>query len=73
MIELSEIEEPSSCTILRPKPVQVPSTQVLTLCISDRVPHPPERYVGHIREEDIKDIDPQTYKEAIMSIDSGKW
>ncbi|URE04495.1 hypothetical protein MUK42_34010 [Musa troglodytarum] len=42
-------------------------------CGLDRVSHPPERYVGHIRREDVEDIDPQTYEEAIMSIDSGKW
>ena len=29
--------------------------------------------MGHIRAEDVEDIDPQTYEEAIMSIDSGKW
>ena len=29
--------------------------------------------MGHIRGEDVEDIDPQTYEEAIMSIDSGKW
>ena len=29
--------------------------------------------MGHIRGEDVEDIDPQTYEEAIMSINSGKW
>ena len=73
MIELSEVGEPSSSTTLQPESVQVPNTQVLTLCRSGRVSHPPERYVGHIRGEDVEDIDPQTYEEAIMSIDFGKW
>ena len=73
MIELSEVGEPSSSTTLQPESVQVPNTQVSTLRRSDRVSHPPERYVGHIRAEDVEDIDPQTYEEAIMSIDSGKW
>ena len=73
MIELSEVGEPSSSTTLQPESVQVSNTQVSTLRRSDRVSHPPERYVGHIRAEDVEDIDPQTYEEAIMSIDSGKW
>ena len=72
MIELSEVGEPSSSTTLQPESVQVSNTQVSTLRRSDRVSHPPERYVGHIRGEDAEDIDPQTYEEAIMSIDSGK-
>ena len=29
--------------------------------------------MGHIRGENVEDIDPQTYEVAIMSIDSGKW
>ena len=29
--------------------------------------------MGYIRGEDVEDIDPQTYEEAIMSIGSGKW
>ena len=73
MIELSKVGEPSSSTTLQPESVQVSNTQVSTLRRSDRVSHPPERYVGHIRGEDVEDIDPQTYEEAIMSIDSGKW
>ena len=73
MIELSEVGEPSSSTTLQPESVQVSNTQVSTLRRSDRVSHPPERYVGHIRAEDVEDIDPQTYEEAIMSIDSRKW
>ena len=73
MIELSEVGEPSSSTTLQPESVQVSNTQVSTLRRSDRVSHPPERYVRHIRGADVEDIDPQTYEEAIMSIDSGKW
>ena len=57
MIELSEVREPSSSTILQPESIHVPNTQVPTLCRSDRVSHPPERYVGHIRGEDVEDID----------------
>ena len=70
---MSEVGEPSSSTTLQPESVQVSNTQVSTLRRSDKVSHPLERYVRHIRGEDIKDIDPQTYEEAIMSIDSGKW
>ena len=73
MIELSEIGEPSSSTTLQPESVQVPNTQVSTLHRYDRVSHPPERYAGHIRGEDVKDIDHQTYEEAITNIHSGKW
>ena len=73
MIELSEVREPSSSTTLQPESVQVHNIQVSTLPRSDRVSHLPERYVGYIRGEDVEDIDPQTYEEAIMSIDSGKW
>ncbi len=29
--------------------------------------------MGHIRGENVEDIDPQPYEEFIMSIDSGKW
>ena len=70
---MSEVGEPSSSTTLQPESVQVPNTQVSTLRRSDRVSHPPERYVGHIRGEDIEDIDHQTYEEAITSIESEKW
>ncbi|RRT32650.1 hypothetical protein B296_00045402, partial [Ensete ventricosum] len=37
------------------------------------VSHPSGRYVGHISGEDSQDVDPQTYEEAIMSLDSEKW
>ena len=56
MIELSEVGEPSSSTTLQPESVQVPNTQVSTLRRSDRVSHPPDRYVRHIRGEDVEDI-----------------
>ena len=58
VIELSEVGEPSSSITPQPESVQVPSTQVPTLCRSVRVFHPPKRYVRHIREEDAEDIDP---------------
>ncbi|KAJ8459513.1 hypothetical protein OPV22_032439 [Ensete ventricosum] len=72
-IELSEVGEPSSNTIPESESVQVPNTQIPNLYRSSRVSHPSERYVGHISGDDSRDIDPQTYEEAIMSIDSGKW
>ncbi|KAJ8466570.1 hypothetical protein OPV22_029122 [Ensete ventricosum] len=72
-IELSEVREPSSSTILEPEYVQEPNTQIPTLYRSSRVSHPLERYVGHISGDDSQDVDPQTYEEAIMNIDSGKW
>ena len=72
MIELSEVREPSSSTTLQPESVQVPNTQILTLHRSDRVSHPPKRYMGHIGGENVEDIDPQAYEEAIMSIDFRK-
>ncbi|KAJ8499784.1 hypothetical protein OPV22_010336 [Ensete ventricosum] len=40
---------------------------------SSRASHPPERYVGHISGDNSQDVDPQTYEEAIMSINSRKW
>ena len=58
MIDLSEVGEPSSSTIPQPEFVQVPSTQVPTLRRSDKVSHPPERYVRYIRGEDVEDIYP---------------
>nr|AAR96000.1 polyprotein-like protein [Musa acuminata] len=72
MIELNEDGEFSSSTIPQLESVQVPNTQVLTLHRSDRVSHPPKRYVRHIEGENIEDIDPQTYEEGITSIDSMK-
>ncbi|KAJ8498092.1 hypothetical protein OPV22_008644 [Ensete ventricosum] len=71
-IKLSEVGEPSSRIIPEPESVHVPNVQVPTLHRSNRVSHPPERYVGYISGDDSHDIDPQTYEEAIMSIDSGK-
>ena len=72
MIELSEVGEPSSSTTLQPESIQVPNTQVPILRRSGRVFHPLERYVRYIRGEDVEDIDPHTYEEAITSINSGK-
>ena len=72
MIELREVGEPSSSTTSQLESIQVPNTQVPTLCRSGRVSHPPERYVGYIGGENVEDIDPQAYEEAIMSIDSRK-
>ena len=73
MIELSEVREPNSDTILENSSVQEQDTQVFVPWWSNKIFVHLERYVGHMQKQRLVDNDPQTYQEVVQSGDSDKW